>query len=119
MDNRHIKKILNFLGAVAKDGNHREDHILLTTNVIGVPDIDVYDVKMALMELDAIEDQAEMMVRVHDKITTLFEKVNLMKSEVMGAVPLELPGPALMLEPPVNAAIRLPHTGTMGVICLG
>lgn len=117
MDLRHIKKIVNFLDAVAKDGNHHEDHILLMTTVIGVPTIDVGDVKAALGELEAVEKQMEMIEQLRDMLVKRAEEVNKMMTGLGGLG--ALPTPRVQLPEPEVAAIPLGHTGSLGVIELG
>jgi hypothetical protein len=111
MDLRNIKKILNFLDAVTKDGNHNDDHILLTTNVIGVPDIEVHDVKMAIVELESLEQRVNGLEQLFTKIMSRVDKVNMMGTE-LGV----LPAPRIKLPEPEVAAIPLAHTGSLGVI---
>ena len=114
MDLRNIKKILNFLDAVAKDGNHHEDHVLLMTTVIGVPTIDVGDVKTALEELEAVEKAATTINTIRDMLMQRSKEINMMNAGV-GV----LPAPRIQLPEPEVAAIPLTHTGSLGVIELG
>jgi len=111
MNNSHIKKIVNFLDAVAKDGNHHEDHILLMTKIIGVPTIDVSDVKAALEELEAIEKATTTIRTIHNMIVQRSKEVNMM-STGLGV----LPAPRIQLPEPEAAAIPLNHTGSLGII---
>jgi hypothetical protein len=111
MSKRHIKKIVNFMAAVAEEYNHNDDHILLTTNVIGVPDIEVHDVKMAIVELESLEQRVNGLEQLFTKIMSRVDKVNMMGTE-LGV----LPAPRIKLPEPEVAAIPLAHTGSLGVI---
>jgi hypothetical protein len=115
MDIRNINKIVGFLEAVAKDGGHNEDHILLMTSVIGIPNIDVGDVERAVEELAEVKAQLEAIEKLRNKIMAHVDEVNKMSQGDMEA----LPAPAMMIEAPVTQVIELPHTGSMETICMG
>lgn len=70
--------------------------------------------KMAMVELESLEQRVDRLEQLFTKIMSRVDKVNMMVTE-LGV----LPAPRIQLPEPEVAAIPLGHTGSLEVIELG